>query len=60
MTFNAVNGEDSWPLFGSARGAANDHGRLGFRYHSLERLSGASRSGPLLVKSCELARFRRL
>jgi hypothetical protein len=32
----------------------------GFRYHSLERLSGASRRGPLLVKSCELARFRRL
>ena len=31
----------------------------GFRYHSLERLSGTSRSGPLLVKSCELARFRR-
>src|SRR5580704_202602 len=32
----------------------------GFRYHSLERLSGASRRGPLPVKSCELARFRRL
>jgi hypothetical protein len=32
----------------------------GFRYHSLERLSGASRRGPLLVKSCELARFHRL
>jgi hypothetical protein len=32
----------------------------GSKYHSLERLSGASRSGPLLVKSCELARFHRL
>jgi hypothetical protein len=31
-----------------------------FRYHSLERLSGASRRGPLLVKSCELARFHQL
>jgi hypothetical protein len=32
----------------------------GFRYHSLERLFGASRRGPLLVKSYELARFHRL
>ena len=29
----------------------------GSRYHSLERLSGASRRGPLPVKSCELARL---
>ena len=32
----------------------------GFRYHSPESLSGASRRGPLLVKSCELARFHQL
>jgi hypothetical protein len=32
----------------------------GFRYHSLERLSGGSWRGPLLEKSCELARFLQL
>jgi hypothetical protein len=32
----------------------------GIRYHSLERLSGTSWRGPVLVKSCELARFHRL